>query len=857
MVRTPTLLEDRSMFDFLTHLFDTSDFPARWDCGNWSAAHGWLHILSDLGIWSAYFAIPCLLVSFVLRRRDLPFPSLFFLFGAFILACGTTHLMEAIIFWHPLYRLAGVIKWFTALVSWVTVIALVPIIPKALALRSPEELEREITARKEAQHALERANDELERRVEERTAELAKANAALQTERDRFHTTLSSIGDAVITTDHEGRVTFLNGVAANLTGWTKEEGVGQPLDAVFPIINERTRRPAENPAVRALAEGAVVGLANHTVLVSKEKTERPIDDSAAPIRDAGGRVLGVVLVFRDVTERRRAEQALRDSEERLRMAQQVAHVGTFEWNVQTGVNTWTPELEAMYGLPPGGFPGTQEAWEQLVHPEDRPHAVQRVSEALAHGGFADEWRVIRPDGSVRWLAGVARVFRDEAGQPLRLLGINIDVTERKEAEQRLRVSEERYRLAAEAVNGIIYDLDLRTGIVARSRGLLELTGYHPDEVPPTAEWWMSQIHEDDRRDALQTFASEDEGGSGRFEIEYRVRHRDGKWRRLVDRSILVRDKAGKIVRQVGCSQDVTARREAEESIAEANRRKDEFLAMLAHELRNPLAPITNAIQILGLIGSPEPRLRQVRDIIVRQVQHMVRLVDDLLDVSRISRGKIELRTERLDLAAALESAVETSRPLIEAGKHELTITLLPAPLFVVGDLTRLAQIFANLLNNSAKYTPEAGRVWLTLEQEWDRAVVRVRDNGIGIPPEMLPKVFDLFTQVDRRVDRGQGGLGIGLTLVKRLVEMHGGTVEARSEGPAKGSEFVVRLPLAPPVAEGQQSAGLERASDKGKASACRVLVVDDNRDAAESLAMLLRLTESLSGEFSHEIRGPW
>src|SRR5262249_53128316 len=198
------------MVDFFKRLLDTSDFPARWNCGTWTAGHGWLHIASDLAIWSAYFAIPCILVYFVLRKRDVPFPTIFWLFGAFIFACGTTHLMEAILFWHPVYRLAGVIKLLTALVSWGTVAALIPIVPKALAMRSPEELEREIIARKKAEDALHRSNAELERRVQERTEELARANATLRFERERLRITLASIGDGVITTDTAGRVTFLN-----------------------------------------------------------------------------------------------------------------------------------------------------------------------------------------------------------------------------------------------------------------------------------------------------------------------------------------------------------------------------------------------------------------------------------------------------------------------------------------------------------------------------------------------------------------------------------------------------------------------------------------------------------------------
>jgi PAS domain S-box-containing protein len=272
-------------------------------------------------------------------------------------------------------------------------------------------------------------------------------------------------------------------------------------------------------------------------------------------------------------------------------------------------------------------------------------------------------------------------------------------------------------------------------------------------------------------------------------------------------------------------------------LQEASRRKDEFLAMLAHELRNPLAPIRNGLQVMRMAGTDGALVERMRDMMDRQLTQLVRLVDDLLDVSRITRGKIELRKERVCLAAVIESALETSHPLVEAAKHRLSVDLPPDPLAVTGDFTRLAQVVSNLLNNSAKYTPEGGRVWVSAAREGDRAAIRVRDDGTGISADMLPTVFDLFTQVDRTIDRAQGGLGIGLTLVRRLVEMHGGSVEARSDGAGRGSEFVVRLPLA----SGEAAPEPPPPSTAAGSKVLRVLVVDDNRDSADSLAMLLEL----------------
>jgi signal transduction histidine kinase len=280
------------------------------------------------------------------------------------------------------------------------------------------------------------------------------------------------------------------------------------------------------------------------------------------------------------------------------------------------------------------------------------------------------------------------------------------------------------------------------------------------------------------------------------------------------------------------------RRRAEQ-LAEMDRRKDEFLATLAHELRNPLAPLRSSLTILRMSGQSGPAAERIHEMMERQINHMVRLVDDLLEVSRITRGKIELRKERIELAAALRSAVETSRPLVEAACHQLAISVPPEPLLLEADPVRLSQVIANLLNNAAKYTEEGGRICLTARREGGEAVVSVRDTGLGIPAEMLPRVFDMFAQVDRTLKRSQGGLGIGLTLARTLVEMHGGRIEARSDGPGKGSEFIVRLPLAAENSPSGEARGRAGGEQPAALSQRRVLVVDDNRDAADSLGMLL------------------
>ncbi|HSF38883.1 MAG TPA: ATP-binding protein, partial [Thermoanaerobaculia bacterium] len=271
------------------------------------------------------------------------------------------------------------------------------------------------------------------------------------------------------------------------------------------------------------------------------------------------------------------------------------------------------------------------------------------------------------------------------------------------------------------------------------------------------------------------------------------------------------------------------------------RRKDEFLAILAHELRNPLAPLRNALQLMRMAGGDEHTMDQTLGMMDRQLQQMVRLIDDLLDISRITRGKIELRKERVELAAVIRDAVETSRPLIETAGHMLTVIYPPEPISLDADPTRLAQVFANLLNNAAKYTPQSGHIRLTAERQGDEAVVKVSDTGIGIPADMLPRIFEMFTQVDRSLERSQGGLGIGLSLVRGLVELHGGSVEAKSGGPGQGSEMSVRLAVHPAPRKAQAWAEDGRPASPARR---RILVVDDNRDSADSLALLLTLQGS-------------
>jgi PAS domain S-box-containing protein len=519
-----------------------------------------------------------------------------------------------------------------------------------------------------------------------------------------FSIALKSIGDAVIATDDRGRVLFMNPVAEALTGWSGEAAHGKDLTEVFPVVNEATKEPAENPVEKVLVTGHVVGLADYTVLVDRDGKEVPVDDSAAPILDDRGRVAGVILVFRDVAEKRQAE--------------------------------------LLY-----------ERLAAIVESSDDIIASKTLDGVITS-----------------WNKGAERVLGYTA-----------------------------------------------TEVIGRHISLLM-----PPELVEDMPRILDRVRRGEKVDHYQT----------------KRRRKDGT---VIDVSLTVspvRDASGRVIGASKIGRDITREKLVEAERQEAERRKDEFLAMLAHELRNPLSAINGAAQLFGNLETEED-LVWAKEVVLRQVKHLSRLIDDLLDVSRISRGKIGLRKAPLDLSPVVSSALEAVRPLLEERKHELSVSLVNGGLRLEADPLRLEQILVNLLTNAAKYTDAGGRISVTARLEGSDIVIRVRDTGIGITPELLPRVFDPFVQGDRTMARSEGGLGIGLTLARKLAEVHGGGVTAESEGPGKGSEFTVRLPAL-------EDAAARTPSPRGTLPrvarpSSRVLVVDDNTDNARGLARLLKL----------------
>lgn len=962
--------------DFWSKLLDTSDFPARWRCGQWTEAHGWLHILSDLGIWSAYFAIPCVLTYFALRRKDLPFRTVFWLFGAFILLCGTTHLMEAAIFWWPAYRLAGLIKLLTAIVSWVTIFALIRVAPAAMAMRSPEELEREIAARQTAEAALQFHNDQLEQRVQERTAELAATNAILRSEREWFRTTLTSLGDAVIMTDTNGRVTMLNRVAEQLTGWTPEEAIGQPLPDVFNIINQESRQPVENPAHRALTDGTIVGLANHTVLISRDGAEWFIDDSAAPIKDADGEITGAVLVFRDISERYRSEMerqylsarldaffqnvpielALFDTDLRFinlndRAAavagipreeyigksvtevmpqmgktiedflRQVRDSGKSRIDVEVTGTTSSESGESRHWIA-SYFPirnsrdavqcigavaleitDRKRAEEQLAYQYSLTRAItdnattaivmmdndsrctfmNPAAERMTGYSFTEvEGKILHdfihhhyPDGRPypleecpidhaspehREVHSHEDVFIRKSGeffpvlcnaQPLFEDGSPngaviefMDLTEQKLAAARLSESELRFQQLANVIPQLAWTAQPDGHIDWYNNRWYEYTGTTFEDMKG---WGWQAVHDPAMLPQVMEHWNASLKTGQPFDMVFPLRAADGTFRPFLTRVVPFRDGEGKIHRWFGTNTDISEQQRIQDELrdlanrlSDADRRKDEFLATLAHEIRNPLAPIRTGLEVMKLAKDDPARIEEIRLTMERQTRQLITLVDDLLDVSRITRGKLELRKCRVKVSEVLRSAVEASQPYLDEARHELIFTAPDESLRLEADPNRLAQVVSNLLTNAAKYTPEGGKVWLSAEPEGDQLRISVRDNGIGIPAEMQSRIFEMFAQIENPMEKGNAGLGIGLTLVKSLVDMHGGVVEVRSEGRHRGSEFIVRLPLEDAAPANSPSNHEPPVTTTPKAQR-KVLIVDDNHDAARLLSLIVKM----------------
>jgi PAS domain S-box-containing protein len=564
-----------------------------------------------------------------------------------------------------------------------------------------------------------------------------------------------------------------------------------------------------------------------------------------PTFDASGVADGWVAVILDITERRQIEEALRHSEERFaRFMQSLPGLawikdvqGRYVYANEAAMKIFGHAGDGLYGktdddvFPPQTAAQFKANDRQALASEAGVQIIETLKQAdgVVHHSIVNKFPIAGPDG-----------------RPVLVGGMAVDITDHLRAEEVLAESEQRFRQLAESINEVFWMADPQTTqILYISPAYERVWGRSCQSLYDEPRSFLDAVHPEDR-ERVRTAVLDKHGRGEATDEAYRVVRPDGSVRWIRDRAFPVRDAAGRVYRMAGIAEDITAMKRAQDENArlynelkQADRRKDEFLATLAHELRNPLAPIRNSVELLRRADSDTEVMNQARSVLERQLGLMIRLIDDLLDISRINNGKLQLRKQRLELAAVIRSAVEAARPHIETQGHELTVTLPPEPLHVDADAMRLAQVFSNLLTNSAKYTERGGHIWLTAEQQNGEVVIAVRDTGIGIAAEHLSRIFEMFSQVSPALERSQGGLGIGLALVRGLVDLHGGRVEARSAGAGKGSEFIVRLPpVAGPRPALQEP--IEVVPSRGGPK-CRILVVDDNRDAADSMAKMLRM----------------
>ena len=699
--------------------------------------------------------------------------------------------------------------------------------------------------------------------------EAARHERALRSE---IEGVLESITEGFVAVDAQWRFTYVNAAAEKMYSMPREQLLGRELWVMFP---ELTGSAFEAPYRRAMSQRERIDI---------EGPYEPIggwfDVRVYPIE--GG---GLSFYFRDVLEQRRQEEALRQADRQqhfllqLSRAQQdlvepqqlldtaMAMLGRHleaDRCLYAFIDERSRKVEILGSFVRDGMPSVVGTWqlddfglEQLqLYRDGLPFVVDDIDSDPRVASARAAFRAVLTVANLS--AGVLRKGEVVAGigvhqrTPRHWLAREIalvqavaarcwEALERARTQREQRETEQRFRELADAMPQIVYVTDSQGGVEFVNRQWQDYTGQqatnlldlpavvHPDDLARLRERWASAVR-----------------GARSMNAEYRLRSaRDGSYRWFLTRAVPVRDASGRIARWFGTSTDIDAQkrsaeqlRHAHEALQQADQRKDHFIATLAHELRNPLAPLRNAVQLLHMDSAPAA-VSKVRALMQRQVDHLVRLVDDLLEVSRISTGKVELQRTSVDLTVVLSSAIETSRPLIESGQHQLMVDIGEAGRLIVdGDAVRLAQVFSNLLNNAAKYTDPGGRIDLIARGEGTQAVVRLRDNGAGIAAEMLSEVFEPFVQADRSASRSQGGMGIGLALVRSLVKLHGGSVQAHSAGHGRGSEFVVQLPLhlGPPA---ELPADLEPVSLAGGRPPPRVLVVDDNRDAADSLGNLL------------------
>jgi PAS domain S-box-containing protein len=681
----------------------------------------------------------------------------------------------------------------------------------------------EMTERRRAEEQLRVLNETLEQRVAERTE-------ALREREERLRRIFKQSPAGIVQTDVHGNMTLVNDRWCEMLGFSQVELLGRNVADVTDASS--LDLTLEN--VRRLAEGGPDFQIEKNCR-RKDGTIFQVQSNVAGLRDAAGRYQGLLAVVLDITERKRAEETVA----RLAAIVESSHDALFSEDREGIVTSWNRGAEQIFGYRADEIIGTSIMRLIPAARKEAEHEMQRNIAAGQRGGTFETVRQAK-DGREFHASITLSPLKDAAGKIIGSSRVVRDITERNAAEEALQANEERMRLATAATGVGIWEWNLFTGFIRWDAQMFRIYGVAPTtDGLVTYETWRRALLPEDLvpQEELLAETVRRLGNSTRdFRI---VRAENGECRWIQAVETVRTNEEGKAEWVVGTNLDVTARTNAERAIREEAQRKDEFLAMLGHELRNPLNAIRHAVQIGVEAPQNHVACQAAAKVIDRQSMQLSRMVDDLLDVARINRGRVELRVEALDLGPVLEQAVAAVRPLFD-GRGQTFTSDIGSPLRVNGDAPRLEQVFVNLLTNAAKYTPGNGRISLHAQHQEGEVVVSITDSGAGIPPELLPRIFDLFRQADSTLDRALGGLGIGLNVVKSLVEMHFGRVTVESAGTNAGTTATVRLPslLEWPAAG---SAPAAHVSDSAPPKPVRVLIVDDHIDAAESLELLLQL----------------
>ncbi|MFZ2313780.1 MAG: PAS domain S-box protein [Methylobacter sp.] len=667
-------------------------------------------------------------------------------------------------------------------------------------------------------------------REEQLKQEIAKRNRT-QAERNLYISLAKSSTEFIGMCDTKGVPIFINDAGLSFLGLDSlEQGLKTPVKEFFFPEDQAFIMEEFYPAVFQNGRGEVEIRFRHF------KTGKAlwVIHNVFTLKDLNDKIIGLGTLSTNITKRKQAEEALRESQMDLNHAQAVAHIGNWRMDICNNRLELSDENFQIFGIPKG-TPLTYQSFLDCVHPEDRLFVDAAWKDALTGKSYDIEHRVIVGQ-KVKWVRELAVLEFDENGSVRGAFGTTEDITDIKSSQEALQHERAFLRQVIDAAPSMIFVKDREGRYLLGNEAVAQAYGTRPESLVGLTD---ENLNPND--DEVTHFYQDDldviNNRKPKRILEDKLTHADGSihWYSTVKIPLL--DDDASCNKLLGVATDITDRKRAEEALQLADRRKDEFLAMLAHELRNPLAPIRNAVQLLKMKEASDATLTWSRNVIDRQVTHLARLLDDLLDVARIMQGKITLKTERFELVDIVNNAVEASYPLIESRSQDLIISKATTPQWIEGDRVRLAQALSNLLNNAAKYTSEGGKITLSTMEEGSNAVIEIRDTGIGIAPDTLPHIFDLFTQADHSLAHSQGGLGIGLTLVRQLVEIHGGTITAASDGIGQGSLFTVRLPTLSMDSTASKPALPE---SELPISQFRILVVDDYTDAAESLTMLLQ-----------------